>query len=86
MILVCGGALALVAPAGKGAGQPEAELDVRVITDQAEAALVALGRAARGEPIPEHDWERLFATEGFRRLEARERSLERTIDREAFRT
>ncbi len=60
-------------------------MDVRTVTDEAEAALSILRKARAGLPIPEGDWGRLFATEGYRRLEHREVAMGRSFEKEAFR-
>ncbi len=78
-------ALAILVDPGPGLAQPDPALDVRVVADQADAALEILARHAEGEAVDEADWEALFGSEGFRRLEARARSLDREVDRDAFR-
>ena len=57
-------------------------LDVRLVTDQADAVLrlVELGDRATGA-----DWQRLFESEGYRRLKQREASLNRAFTDESFR-
>jgi hypothetical protein len=58
--------------------QPGAErLDVRLITDEPEAVLALRERRAAGLPIGDDDWRALFATEGYRRRQQRERSFDR---------
>lgn len=63
--------------------QPPA-LDVRFVTDEAEAVLAILGKRGKGEPVTEEDWRRLFATEGYRRLAQRETSMKRAFTEEDF--
>lgn len=53
-------------------------------TRQAEAVLVILGKERTDQPVESADWERLFATEGYRRLETREASMKRPFSREEF--
>lgn len=74
-----------VAAAGPAPAQEAGALDVRIVADEADAALAILEKRAAGEPVEEADWEALFATEGFRRLEDRARSFDREVDRDAFR-
>lgn len=61
-------------------------LDVRFVTDEAEAVLAILGKRAKGEAVTEEDWRRLFATEGYRRLAQRETSMKRPFTEEDFKT
>lgn len=75
---------ALVDPPA-GLAQPGSALDVRVVADQADAAVAILLKRAGGGAVDEADWEALFGSEGFRRLEARARSFDREVDRDAFR-
>lgn len=57
---------------------------VTVVTDEAEAALAILEvRKAGREPGPEL-WQRLFASEGYRRLAAREQAIGRPMTDSAF--
>jgi hypothetical protein len=69
-------------PAGPGAA-----VRIRWDTSEAEAALALLEKRAAAT---EEDWRRLFDSEGFKRLEAREEWLGKTlgtprrVDREAF--
>ena len=56
-----------------------------MVTDEAEAVLHILDQRAEGRTPDESDWQRLFATEGYRRLQQREASLERPFEDSAFR-
>jgi hypothetical protein len=56
-----------------------------MVTDEAEAVLRILDARAEGRTPDEADWQRLFATEGYRRLRQREASLERPFEDSAFR-
>jgi len=70
--------------ASPAAGQQPA-LDVRVVTDEADAVLAILDqRVARREPAAAA-WQRLFATEGYRRLQQRETAMRRAFTDSAFR-
>jgi outer membrane protein assembly factor BamB len=50
-------------------------LDVRVVLDEADAVLDLLAKRARGQRPTETDWQRLEATEGYRRLKQRQKSF-----------
>ncbi len=62
------------AASGPSSSAPPA-VDVRFVTDEAEAVLGILGKRAKGEAIKDEDWRRLFATEGYTRLAARASSM-----------
>src|SRR3990172_11772713 len=61
-------------------------LQVRLVTDEADAVLAILEARAARSPIPESDWQRLFQSEGYQRLKRREASLERAFEDSAFRS
>ena len=77
--------VALGVPSASLAQEPVERIDVRVVSDEAEAALAILEKRAAGEIVDEADWVALYATEGFRRLEERARAFDGEVDREAFR-
>lgn len=88
--------LALLAPGlvpgANASGRTADPVQIRIDTSEAEAVLQILDRRERGQPIPDSDWERLFASRGFRRLEQREDAIakmfalpSRRLDRTAFR-
>lgn len=54
---------------------PPGAVDLRIQPDEVEAVLAILDLRARGEQIPESAWKRLFATEGYARMMARERAI-----------
>ncbi len=56
--------------------QPAGGVDLRIQTDEVEAVLAILDLRARGEAVPETAWERLFASEGYTRMMARERYID----------
>jgi hypothetical protein len=56
-----------------------------IVTDEAEAAIQILERRQAGRAIEEESWRRLFATEGYRRLKARETAMERSFEDSSFR-
>jgi hypothetical protein len=61
-------------------------LEVRFVTDEAEAVLAILAKRAKGEAVTDADWRGLFATEGYRRLTQREASMKRSFTEEDFKT
>ena len=54
--------------------------------DEANAVLVILDKRAAHALVAESDWRTLFATEGYRRLQERERSMKRKFEDSDFRT
>lgn len=58
---------------------------VRMVPDEARAVLSILDKRHAGQAITDEDWSRLFATEGYVRLKAREHSMQRKFDDETFR-
>lgn len=59
-------------------------VDVRVVTDEADAALAILARKKSGQPITEADWQRLFSSEGYVRLKKREAAMQRAFEDSEF--
>ena len=60
-------------------------VEVTFVDDEARAVLAILGKRAAGSAITEADWQRVFASEGYARLKAREHSMERAFEDDAFR-
>lgn len=58
--------------------------DVRVVSDEADAALAILARKKTGQPITEADWRRLFSSEGYVRLKKREAAMRRPFEDSEF--
>jgi hypothetical protein len=61
-------------------------VNVRLVTDEAEAVLAILGKRRANEPITETDWQRVFQSEGYVRLKARETSMKRSFEDSDFRS
>jgi hypothetical protein len=77
-------ALSLVLVAA--AEQPPADrIDLALDASQAEAVLALAERRAAGGEVADADWERLFATEPYLRLEQREAAMGREFSRADFR-
>jgi hypothetical protein len=59
-----------------GAAPPSATIiNLRIVADQAEAALAILDKRAAGQALDEADWQRLRDTEGYQRLKKRQESF-----------
>jgi len=63
----------------------DAAIRLRFVPDEAQAVLNILEWPASGSAPDERRWTALFATEGYRRLAERERSLKRPFDDATFR-
>lgn len=61
-------------------------VDVKVVADEAEAALAILSKRKAGQEIAEQDWQRLFSTEGYTRLRKRELAMGRSFEDADFKS
>ena len=61
-------------------------LNVRLVTDEAEAVLAILAKRKVNQPITDHDWQRVFQSEGYTRLKQREAAMQRSFDDDDFKT
>lgn len=62
-----------------------AAVDVRLVTDEAEAVLAILAKGKANQPIAKADWQRVFQSEGYVRLKQRELSMKRSFEDVDFR-
>lgn len=60
------------------------QLDVRLVTDEAEAVLAILAKKRANEPVTDSDWARVFLSEGYTRLKKRELAMERPFEDAEF--
>jgi len=56
-----------------------AEVDVRLVTDEADAVLAILAKRKANQPSVDGDWRRVFQSEGYVRLKQREESMKRSF-------
>lgn len=63
-----------------------AEVNVRLVTDEAEAVLAILAKRKANQPITEADWQSVFQSEGYVRLKKRETSMQRSFEDADFKT
>jgi len=61
-------------------------VNVRLVTDEAEAVLAILGKKQANQPITDADWQQLFTSEGYRRLKKREASMKRSFEDADFKS
>ena len=59
-------------------------VNVRIVTDEADAVLQVLAKREAGEEISEADWQKVFSSEGYVRLKQREHSLQRSFEDDDF--
>ena len=63
-----------------------AAVNVRLVTDEAEAVLAILAKRKTNQPIGDSDWQRVFQSEGYVRLKQRETSMKRSFEDADFKT
>jgi hypothetical protein len=61
-------------------GSVAAQVNVKLITDEAEAVLTVLVKHRSNQSITETDWQRIFQSEGYVRLKKRETSMQRSFE------
>jgi Putative zinc dependent peptidase (DUF5700) len=61
-------------------------VNVRLVTDEAEAVLAILEKKQTKQQITEADWQRVFKSEGYARLKKRETSMKRSFEDTDFKT
>ncbi|HEX6098293.1 MAG TPA: DUF5700 domain-containing putative Zn-dependent protease [Thermoanaerobaculia bacterium] len=74
-------ALLVVPPSARADG-----VNVTFIDDQPRAVLAILDKRAAQQPITDADWQRVFTSEGYIRLKAREHSMKRAFEDDTFKT
>ena len=67
-------------------GFASAQVNVRLVTDEAEAVLAILAKRKANQPITEADWQRVFQSEGYTRLKQRETYMKRSFEEADFKT
>ena len=61
-------------------------VNVRLVTDEADAVLALLARRNANQPITESDWQKIFSSEGYVRLKQREHAMKRSFEDTDFKT
>ncbi|MEN3329491.1 MAG: hypothetical protein V7638_4298 [Acidobacteriota bacterium] len=67
-------------------GSVSAQVNVKLVTDEAEAVLNVLAKRKANQTITEADWQRIFQSEGYVRLKKRETSMQRSFEDPDFKT
>ena len=78
-------AVGFTGEASIGCPSESSTLDIRLVTDEADAVLSILHKLNTGELVTDTDWNRLFATEGYVRLKKREAGVKRSFEDAEFR-
>ena len=76
--------LAVLGAVVSARGSADARLNVRLLTDEAEAVLAILAKRKAGQEVNDSDWQRVFQSEGYVRLKKRETSMQRSFEDAAF--
>jgi hypothetical protein len=69
----------LLTPALSIASAAHARVRVRINSDEADAVLTILDNLKAGRKVQAEDWQRLYASEGYRRLKKREAAFKRSF-------
>ena len=77
-------ALCLAANCVIAQSTPTHRVNVRIVTDEADAVLAILDKRDAGHEITDADWQKVFSTEGYVRLKKRETSLKRSFEDKDF--
>lgn len=67
-------------------GSVSAQVNVQLVTDEADAVLNVLAKRKANQSIAEADWQRIFQSEGYVRLKKRETSMQRSFEDADFKT
>src|SRR5690349_632774 len=67
-------------------GVTASAVNVRLVTDEAEAVLAILAKRKANQPVIDADWQRVFQSEGYVRLKQRETSMKRSFEDADFKT
>jgi Putative zinc dependent peptidase (DUF5700) len=68
------------------AAPSQTRVNIRVITDEADAVLALLTKRKANQSLSDADWQRIFSSEGYVRLKKRETSMQRSFEESAFKT
>jgi putative zinc-dependent peptidase DUF5700 len=66
--------------------QQQSRVNIRVITDEADAVLAILIKRKANQTLTDADWQRVFSSEGYVRLKQRETSMKRSFEESDFKT
>ena len=84
LIVVCNSFLST--PVCSAQTSTPSPVNVRLVTDEAEAVLVILNKRKANQPITEADWQKVFQSEGYIRLKKRETAMKNSFEDADFKT
>jgi hypothetical protein len=84
MLLVIGVGACTRPQSASIAALPPAQLDVRLDSGEADAALAIVDKQVQAQPISKQDWDRLFASDGYVHLHEREAAMKRAFTDSSF--
>jgi hypothetical protein len=67
-------------------GPLQSQINVTLVTDEADAVLQILAKQKANQPLSDADWQRLFSSEGYVRLKRREAAMQRSFTDEEFKS
>ena len=68
------------------AAPSQSRVNIRIITDEADAVLAILVKRKANQTLTDSDWQRVFSSEGYVRLKQRETSMKRSFEESDFKT
>jgi hypothetical protein len=68
------------------AAPSQPRVNIKVITDEADAVLAILEKRKANQTLTDSDWQRVFSSEGYVRLKKRETSMRRSFEESDFKT
>ena len=78
--------LLAVGPLASAQTSKASAVNLRLVTDEAEAVLQILEKRTANMPVTDADWTKVFSSEGYVRLKQRETSLKRSFEDGEFKT
>ena len=66
------------------AAPSQPRVNIKVITDEADAVLAILEKRKANQTLTDSDWQRVFSSEGYVRLKKRETSMRRSFEESDF--
>ena len=73
-------------PACQARSVDPSRVNVRLVTDEADAVLAILAKRKANQALTPEDWQRLFSSEGYTRLKQRETSMQRSFTDDEFKS
>lgn len=68
------------------APQNSTRLNIKMVTDEADAVLAILAKKKSNQPVSDSDWQQLFSSDGYVRLKKREAAMKRSFEDADFKS